>query len=467
MLLENPTYRIIAISLISILFTVFSLDVGMLWDNVLFAGKMGTQLYENAAFSWYISDSIDPGHPPFLASIMAVGWTIFGRSLAVSHWLMLPFVFGLLWQLYHFVSFFVENKKLRLAAYAFVVADATLLAQFTLVGIEPIQLFFFFLALNGLLYKKTKWKIIGLAFLGIVSFRGMMLCAGIFLIEMSFHFLVEKSSIKRVFTRQRILEYTLGALPALIYITWRLLTKGWLQTHPESPWADCWHLASPSDFIRNLAVLGQRYTDFGRLFIGLFIAVSIIGFFKTLDWTKKHTQLVCISIASVFVIIGTSLIATNPMAHRYFIASYLALALLAFLLLQSMKWKKGIYATLLLVLLLGNFIVYPDKFSQGWDASLAHFPYWNLRKQAIQYMDEQEIPIEETASFFPNINTIDHVDLNNDKRSFIPFTGKEKYLLYSNLYNPLDSDFDVIEQHYTPIKRFQKNRVKIILYKQM
>ena len=75
-------------------------------------------------------------------------------------------------------------------------------------------------------------------------------------------------------------------------------TKGWLQTHPNSPWVDLWHYASPTEFLRNIVVLGHRYVDFGRIFIFAFIIISLF-FFKKKLFTKDIKQLVLLSITSV------------------------------------------------------------------------------------------------------------------------------------------------------------------------
>lgn len=149
------------------------------------------------------------------------------------------------------------------------------------------------------------------------------------------------------------------------------------------------------------------------------------------------------------------------MGHRYYIPSYLSLGLLSFLLIKEYKVKKIIYVGLLSSLILGNFIVYPDNVSQGWDSSLAHLPYWNLRRNAIEYMNAKQIPVQETASFFPNKTTIDNVDLNRDMRSFIGFSGTEKYVLYSNVYNLSDEELKILYRNYYSLKLFEKRYVRV------
>lgn len=449
------------ILIISTIIVLFSLDIGMFWDNVLFVSKMGSAISDNAFFNWHIPLDFDPGHPPFLATIMAIGWTLFGKTLAVSHWLMFPFIFGVLWQIHSFEVYFINDIRPQILAFILIIADPSLLSQFILVNPDIIQLFFFFLALNGVLKNNLYLKITGLLFLGIVSYRGMMLCGGIFLIDLFITIFVKKENILSFISKKNILSYFIGAIPAITYIIWRYIEVGWIQTHPSSPWASHWQFASLGEFLYNIKVLAQRFMDFGRLSI---LVVVIIGLFikrKSID--KNIGILIIISVFSTILIIIVSLISTNTMGHRYFINSYLALALLSFILIQGFKYKKIVYIGLLSSLFLGNFIVYADKFPQGWDASLAHLPYWDLRKKAIKYMDSTQINISETATFFPNATTINNVDLNLDMRSFIGFTGKEKYIFYSNVYNVSYDDLDSLQLNYHIIKSFKTRNVRIEL----
>ena len=450
---------------------IFSCSVkfGMFWDSVLFVSEMGNALFEKGLFNWHaIPVRSDPGHPPFLATLVAVGWSLFGKSLFVTHLIMLPFIFGLLWQILSFVSYFVKETKYRVWAYIFVMSDATLLSQLVLVNFEIIQLFFFFVALNAILKDNRIYKVIALAFLGIVSFRGMMLCAGVFFIDLTMHRLYRKNNLFSFFTKQVFVDYLLAATPALMYLLWRLVVKGWIIANPLEVWGDAWHFISVQDFIknflRNIIVLGHQLTDFGRLLPILFVLITLIIKRKTIEW-KQITPIITITVFSTIVIVVFSLLINNTMAHRYYIPIYLMTALLAFLLIHEYKNRKILYIGLLSCILLGNFIVYSDKFAQGWDASLAHVPYWKLRQDAIKYLDHNQISISEVATFFPNCTAIDNVDVNGDMRSFCGFTGEEKIVFYSNVYNLSDEELDMLQENYIVIKSYKKRNVRIEIMK--
>lgn len=442
---------------------LFNLDVGIFWDNVLLVSKTGKAIFESGTLSWKIPYELDTGHPPFTATVIALGWHLFGKSLAVSHWLMLPFIFGFFWQIHTLVAHFIKGAVPQIFAFVLVIADPTLLAQLVTVNTEISLLFFFFLTLNGLLNNRPVIMTIGLAFLSVVSLRGMMLCAGIFLLDVFIQIFQNKNSIRSFFTQKKLLIYFFGALPAITFLTWRFFSVGWFLGRPDSLYENHWQLVSLKQFIRNCAVFMFTFIDFGRIAVLLVASFSLYFYRKHVD--TKICTLVAVAIIPITPILLTSLLAQNPMGHRYFIVAFLVIGLLTFYMLQKFKLKKIVYPLVLSSLILGNFIVYPDHFAQGWDGSLAHLPYWECRQEAMNYLDENDIAIDTTATFFPNHATVDDVDLNNDLRMFKNFTGKETYVLYSNVYNLSDNTLGVLKNEYTVEMSFEKRNVRVEILK--
>ena len=220
--------KVLIIGIFTFIIAIIGFNTGIFWDNTTFVSAMGNVLYENGIFAWgSIPASSDPGHPPFIATLLSAAWNIFGKSLLISHIVIIPFVLGLLWQIWNTCDYFIDNNKEKILAFLLVSADATLLSQMTLVTTEIPLLFFFFLALNGLLRKKYWLKALGLMLLGIVSLRGMMLCGGLFIVDI----ILNKRSIKWQ-------PYVIGALPAITFIIWRLAFKGWIISNPESNWGE-------------------------------------------------------------------------------------------------------------------------------------------------------------------------------------------------------------------------------------
>jgi hypothetical protein len=160
-----------------------------------------------------------------------------------------------------------------------------------------------------------------------------------------------------------------------------------------------------------------------------------------------------------------SLFATNTFGHRYFIVSYIGFTLLSVLVVfEFYKSKKIIFTFLFLGLLTGNLWIYPKEVSQGWDATLAHLPYHSLRINAINYLDDQHIKIKNVATFFPNYNTLNTINLSGDTRSFSKFNGKNKYVFYATVYNISDENLSILNKNYIILKQFSNLNINITIY---
>ncbi|MBR4924745.1 MAG: hypothetical protein IKZ61_03240 [Prevotella sp.] len=291
--------------------------------------------------------------------------------------------------------------------------------------------------------------------LGIVSLRGMMLCGGLFIVDI----ILNKRSIKWQ-------PYVIGALPAVAFIIWRLAFKGWIISNPESNWGEAFGYVSLSEFLKNfiwnIAVIGQRFLDFGRAVPLLLILFTIV---LRRGWKKEiYKKLLIISLGSTSLIWIISLFIINPIGHRYFTVNYILLLLLAFMMLREYARRWVVYGVLIISLLAGNLIVYPDKMAQGWDSSLAQLHYWGVRRDMIDYIDKEKIEIKNIATFFPNGGEIDNVDLNNDHRRWAEFTGNEPYVFYSNVFNLSDEEIDLIHRDYRLVQSFSSFGVRTELY---
>lgn len=464
-ILENYKNRNILYIVMGVFVFFLAHNNGMFWDNILFTSVMGNHLFENGLFSWNYPIPIDTGHPPFLAFLLASTWKLLGHKLWVTHLVILPFTIGFFYQLHHFTRYYIKDEIIAFLTFLLVLADPTLTVQFFVVNPEIVFLFFFLMSINAILYKKYSLKIIALAFLSIISLRSMMLAAGVFLFESINLVLIQKKSIKSLFKVKFLLSYVIGSLPGVIYILWRLFTKGYIQTHPDSPWVGFWHLASFETFIRNLIIFGHRFLDFGRVFILIFLLYSLIKFKKKV-LTKEVLQIFVIAISSIFLVSVINTLSTNTMGHRYFISANIMIVFLsAYIWVTFYSSKKIIFSFLFFALITGNLWIYPRNIAQGWDASLAHLPYHNLRIQAIKYLDNNNIPIHETGSFSINVFPIDNIDFSGDKRSFSRYTGTNDYLFYSNVFNLLDEQYENIDTNYSIIKKFESKRIHIYIYK--
>lgn len=75
-----------------------TMNFSFFWDTVQLGSKHAHYFYENNFKSLTLPNDIDSGHIPALGLYLAIVWKIFGKSLAISHIAMLPFVLGIFYQ---------------------------------------------------------------------------------------------------------------------------------------------------------------------------------------------------------------------------------------------------------------------------------------------------------------------------------------------------------------------------------
>lgn len=266
----------------------------------------------------------------------------------------------MVWQLHVFITHFTQNKWQQIIAIAFVFCDPTILAQCFYIGQEIPQLFFFLLALNQLLKGNYIVKCIALLCLSLCSLRGMMLCGGFFILEVVYCKNIIKNT-RQIFTRQNIICYAMASSAAVIFITWRLFHKGYIQTHQGSQWEDLWHFASIEAILNNIKILIHRFLDFGRIAVITFLISVLYIYRKEAFKNKKIKLLLAATLLSTGIIAIISLVVTNTIGHRYFALSFLLMHLLALYILQTfIANKKALILFLFsIVLVTGNLWQYP------------------------------------------------------------------------------------------------------------
>ena len=158
------------------------------------------------------------------------------------------------------------------------------------------------------------------------------------------------------------------------------------------------------------------------------------------------------------------------LGHRYLLPIYIIIDCLILYLIykyvERQKLKTAFFTICFLGLLSGNLWVYPKKISQGWDSTLAHLPYYELRTQMIDFIKKEKIPLEEIGSAFPNLLSLSYIDLNESEKHFAEKDlSKQEYIFYSNIFNYFtDDEIDDLEQNWTMLKEIKKLNVSLILY---
>jgi len=444
------------------------------WDTVQLGSKHAHWYYENDFHTLLLPEQFDSGHPPVFGMYLAVLWQWFGKSLPVSHFAMLPFLFGIIFFLWK-IGAKLTNRKFAPFLLLLAFADPVLAAQSLLASPDVALVCFFLMGVWGIFTRQNGWKVLAALGLAMISMRGMMTVVVLFL----FDWLAYRESkpllqMKTIF--QKVLPYVPAGLFGLAFLIWHYRQTGWIGYHPDSPWTPSFERVDLPGFAKNIAVLGWRLLDFGRVFVWLVIGGTLLYLWrakqvKKLWQNKQMRRLVGLFLLALLVLTPSLLLYKGLSAHRYLLPVFLSLTLIAFVLifkhLQSKRIRLLAFGIAFIGLLTGNSWIYPDKISQGWDSTLAHLPYYDLRAQMLDYIESERIPLDAVGTAFPEIGALKYRDLSGRETGFAPKDlQRQSYILYSNVMNDYsDAEIDSLKQNWTLVQEFSQWGVRVALYK--
>lgn len=443
-------------------------QLGFFWDSILLASRYGQWYYDTNFSSLFVPETI-AGYPPLFGMLLALSWKLFGKTLLVSHLVILPFALGIVHQVLSLCRKFVPANLAPWAA-LLLLADPTLLAQCTQVAPDVLLVFFYLFSLNRILANQRTSLIFSLVLLGMLSPRGTIAAALLFLTDVAWNYLFTTQAKRQPFWKLFLSYVPAGGLVLL----WQWLHYrhfGWIGYNPDSSWGAYTRFAGVTGMVRNAVIILWRTLDFGRGFIWLGMLVAGIMVYRK---NRRFPQPARALATLLFLpLLGFSLVFlpyTNPIGHRYYLVVFLLAALLAFYLLTQLRSKglrRGLYGFMLLGLLSGHFWVYPEGIAKGWDASLAHRPYFALRQQAIRYLDNRQIPLETVGSDYPNLSPLAQTDLLPDTRQFkSKDLQTDTYVLYSNVFNGFtDAEIQELKTRWQPVESWKRGQVFLILYR--
>ena len=346
--------------------------------------------------------------------------------------------------------------------------DPVLLSQSTLITPDIPLVFFFLLGLNAIENKRTAWLTIAVAGLALISMRGMMTAAGLYLYAVITGWDRGRAWWLRLW--KTALPFIPGGLLALAFLGYHYHVKGWIGYHPDSPWAPGFERVGFRGLLKNIAVAGWRWLDFGRVFLWLGLGFLLWrgGWksFKDPAVRKAFTLVVCIA----FVLSISFLTYSGLQAHRYLLPAFLSFTLLFLAVLQHARIHRKVRTGTLLVALMGlatgNCWIYPDKVSQGWDSTLAHWPYYSLRHEMLARIQAEGIPLDRIGTAFPEIGPLKYRDLSGRTDGMVEKDLEhQKWILYSNVMNDFtDAEIDSLASSWIKTRELKNFGVKFILY---
>ncbi|MBO5974962.1 MAG: hypothetical protein J6P95_04530 [Paludibacteraceae bacterium] len=457
---ENKSFLVV--SAIFLIVKFFLLNTYFFWDSLVIISRPATYLYDNGLFSlpFPVEFGVAPNFPQFYTALM---WKIFGRTLLVSHLCYLPFVFFLLFQTYILCKRFVGREFLFLA-FLFVVSDATFLTQTLGLYADLFLMTFAVWSINNILRSRRLLLTVSLFLLSTVGERGMLVAVALTLL-----FLVVEYRNGLTFwssLRNTILIFSPTLLCLVSFVVYQKITTGYLllDNSDNSDWGEHWRLVDFQYFVKNILVLGFRFVEYGRIFLWIAFIYLFIKFKKN---AVEPFLLIAYSIVLGFLLLAT-LPWYNPFGMRYFLLLYLLFSInlaRSITLVSSQKKAKALLLILTIVLSSCHFFIYPEKLAQSWDSSLAHTPYFELRKKTIFFIEENNIPFSEVGVSFPLTEKCSLTDLSNENQQFDTYNfERNKWIIYTNIGNVDSPSIDSIRQQIL-VQRFEKNGVFFEIYK--
>ena len=447
--------------LLMLLLWWWSLDFPFFWDNVLLSSLFADWFYDNGMNAFILGSEIDCGHPPFFGWYLAAWWNALGKTLWVSHLAMLPFLVGIGSFLFFILKYFVRESEKFISL--LLLLEPTFLAQCTMVSNDVVQLFGFLMAWCAILYRKWIWVIPATLVMTVVSIRGAVMVFALFVGGL----ILDKTRDKE-WAWRRIAYFVPAGLLFVLWNGYHWKETGALLVGNNPAWAEHYQAVTIDVLVKHLIVFVKVFLDFGRLFVWLGLLVFMV---KTKGrFTQKQKEIVYPA-AGMLVVFALVLFSnTNPIGHRYLLPFYFfpLLLLLTYFEHPWTRLKKGIFALVGIGLLTGHLWVYPPTMAQGWDSSLAHVPYFELKAEAMGFIEKEGIDPTEVAAPFFMYRPAEITNLSNEFPALTRFESpisNQKYILFTNVSNDFsDDDIALLEKEWEVVFYKKKMGVFVVLY---
>lgn len=473
--LKNTTNIFIVVLLLAYtLLTIVCINNPYFWDTIQQVSKEGHWFYINN-FSSLIAPAYNSNielantgyHPPLIGIITAFLWKTVGLHLWVSHVFVFLWLLVLIFNTVKIGRLFLSEKHV---GFFLLVAllEPTVLTQFAIASPDFILLTAFVLSIRAVLERKYVLLSLSVFILCSINMRGIFIGALLFFCHTTF-VLLQTNSKLRIKTIISILKcYLPTFFILLLYFGYYFKINGWFfsQSTENS------HYSLPTNFVTIAKHLGEfvlRSIENGRIIMwGLLIFTAYLAF-KTKSTLSQNTKFILLFFLLLNGLYFTFVfISQMPFSARYFMPQFFLLTILVFWGIEKFFSTQKTMLVVLLILgfeLTGNFWIYPDKTAKSWESTLAHIPFYDLREQCFNYIDNEKLNYKDISSGFCLYGDRGYIELKNYGKT-VGSENKTKYYIYSNISNLSDAFQDELRdvKIWRPIKKFSKAYVTIIIY---
>jgi len=307
--------------------------------------------------------------------------------------------------------------------------------------------------------------------------RAMMGAFCLYLFSLSFNrndvILLKENVIAYAF--RKMMPFVPGGIIAISFFIAHYYYTGWAGHPPvDSPWGHAFNIVPHKRKIVHFFILLWRIVDLGKILtVAIFVFFFCRWIFKKNVATNNQEEITVqslffLAIALFFITALPLIVYEGLIGHRYFMPLYTVIAIVAVycLLISNIKQKFTIGVMAILVQLSGHFWNYPQQISQGWDSTLGHLPFYSLRKDFKNFMDENKISKTEVATSSHLIESDYYFDLGKDTLRYRDFTtDTTNYVWYCNAMNAMNKALDYYKNNFDIVKQEKIWNVEMILFK--
>ncbi len=447
-----------------LILNIISWKFPFFWDTLL--TSTNTQWFFSNGYGNFIPpNEYDAGHPPLFYIYLSLWWKLLGKSLLVSHFAMLPFLWLMVYQFIKIATYFLNHYNYIMIATLFFCLEPTILSQSTLVSYDIVLLAFYLSALRGILFNKRTLLAISLIVLSLTSIRGTISIFALLTTEL----FLSKVGVK-TFSKKYLIAYLPSILLTILWHLYHYVQVDWMLFSPSSKWEDQRVIVGIELLLKNILIIGRNLFDYGRIGLWLvLIAMMSFSFLKKVPLQKNEKALLICFLCPIIIFALAFIPFSNPIGHRYFLIVYalLIICCVHFIALKAMKFLQILLVIIGILLFSGNFWVY-NKISNGWDSTMAHIPYFSVQKKMEAFINENNIPKKEIASKFPLNVSRQQTHLIDDfsKPQFLE-EGKintQSYVLYSNISNDFSESEKEILKDWEVLQHIKRGSVFMTIY---
>lgn len=453
--------------LFSMFFTLILVQLPFYGDQATLVSAPAQFYYDSGFQTLILPPELETGHPPLYALIIALVWTVLGKSLVIVHLLSMICVLFLLTQIYQLTKRWLPEFG-GTTSLLLVLSFPVLWAQVAGMGADILIAGLVLYVVNSLELKKGRAIIIGLSLLPLLSMRGWIwvLATGLFALW---------TAQNRHERKQVIVRWGLSTIPVILYYCIHYQFTGWWLMPEINNWANHRAFNTPELFAGKAFELTVRCLEFGML-------VPVFIWLSQMVNNMRRRQL---SVSDKFILCALCSIALftlpfrGPIVIRYLLPLHLVVILAAAGILGKLyrnqgKWIFSLPVVTGIMMLSSHFIAYPQMrnslFEYSWgDGSLAHLSYFTQREEADAFLKKQQIDRSTVYTAFPETKSFRLTNLQGDTATCITLTDANlqdaEWVIYSNVMNMIDYETEqALKQQFTIVQRWDAYPVSTIIY---